>query len=94
MGPEPKPFFNQEPWDLPVQVDDRIYTPPRLQKLQPNGMSWVRFHDLLTDIEVALVEAAARRGLSLRRRGKIDDDGHTGVDPQRQKRGNDCALEK
>lgn len=90
-----RPFFYQEPWDLPVEVEGRRYTPADLTTLQGHGMSPVDFYNLLTDIEVALIEAAARRGISLRRRGRVDDDdddGHTGAHPQRQKGGEDCAL--
>lgn len=80
-----QPFFYQEPWDLPVQVDGCRYRPSDLQTLQGWGMSPVDFHDLLTDIEVALLEAAARRGISLRNRGKVDEEGIAGSPPQRQK---------
>jgi len=87
-----RPFFYQEPWDLPVEVEGRRYTPADLTTLQGHGMSPVDFYNLLTDIEVALIEAAARRGISLRRRGRVDDDAHTGAHPQRQKPGDDYAL--
>jgi hypothetical protein len=87
-----RPFFYEEPWDLPVEVDGRRYTPADLSTLQGTGMSSAEFHNLLTDIEVALIEAAARRGITLRRRRGVDDAGHTGGHPQRKKRGTDFAL--
>ncbi|UOA32547.1 hypothetical protein DSM110093_02347 [Sulfitobacter sp. DSM 110093] len=87
-----RPFFYQEPWDLPIEVEGRRYAPADLTTLQGRGMTPVEFHSLLTDIEVALIEAAARRGISLRKRGKVDDDGYKGARPQRQKRGGDWAL--
>jgi len=80
-----KPFFYQEPWDLPVVVDDRRYTPADLQTLQGWHMSTVELYDLLTDIEFALIEAAGRRGISLRKRGKVDEEGNATTSPQRQK---------
>jgi hypothetical protein len=80
-----KPFFYQEPWDLPVVVEGRRYTPADLQTLQGWGMSPVEFYNLLTDIEVALIEAAGRRGISLRKRGKVDQEGNAGGPLQRQK---------
>jgi hypothetical protein len=86
-----RPFFYQEPWDLPVEVDGRRYTPADLTTLQGRGMTPVDFYNLLTDIEVALIEAAARRGIALRRRGRVDDDGHTGALPQRQRGVHGCA---
>mgnify|MGYP005988320603 CR=1 FL=1 len=79
-----KPFFYQEPWDLPVVVDGRRYTSADLQTLQGWGMSPVEFYNLLTDIEVALIEAAGRRGISLRKRGMVDVEGNAGAPPQRK----------
>lgn len=87
-----RPFFYQEPWDLPIEVEGRRYTPADLTTLQGRGMTPVEFYNLLTDIEVALIEAAARRGISLRKRGKVDDDGNMGANPRRQKRGGNWAL--
>lgn len=89
-----QPFFYQEPWDLPVQVDGCRYRPADLQTLQGWSMSPVDFHNLLTDIEVALIEAAGRRGISLRKRGKVDVEGNAGSPPQRQKGGFGRALEE
>ncbi len=80
-----EPFFYQEPWDLPVVVDGRRYHPADLQTLQGCGMSPVEFYNLLTDIEVALIEAAGRRGISLRNRGKVDQEGNAGGPPQRKR---------
>ena len=80
-----KPFFYQEPWDLPIVVDGRRYTPADLQTLQSWHMSSVEFYDLLADIEFALIEAAGQRGISLRKRGKVDEEGNAGFAPQRQK---------
>lgn len=80
-----KPFFYQEPWDLPVVVGGRRYTPADLQTLQGWGMSPVEFYNLLTDVEVALIEAAGRRGISLRKRGKVDQEGNAGGLLQRRK---------
>ncbi|NVK20525.1 MAG: hypothetical protein HWE30_17660 [Methylocystaceae bacterium] len=87
-----KPFFYEEPWDLPIEVESRTYTPADLFSLQTDGMSSLDFHNLLTDSEVALIEAAVRRGIALRKRGKVDDVEHAGTHPQRQKRKSDCRL--
>lgn len=87
-----RPFFYQDPWDLPVVVDGCRYTPADLSTLQGFGMSPVDFYNLLTDIEVALIEAAARRGITLRKRGKVDGEGNTGNFPQRQRGWDGCAL--
>lgn len=87
-----QPFFYQEPWDLPVQIDGCRYRPADLQTLQGWGMSPVDFHNLLTDIEVALLEAAARRGISLRKRGKVDDEGKGGMPLQHQRSADGRAL--
>lgn len=67
-----RPFFFQDPWDLPVVVDGRTYRPADLMSLQMGRMSVVEFFALLTDIEVALIEAAGRRGICLVNRGKVD----------------------
>lgn len=87
-----QPFFYQEPWDLPVVVNGRRYRPADLSTLQGHGLSPVEFYDLLTDVEVALIEAAGRRGISLRKRGKVDEEGNAGAPPQRQKGFSSCAL--
>ena len=87
------PFFYEEPWDLPVEVQGRRYPPAELETLQSSGMSSVDFFNLLTDIEVALIEAAARRGIALRKRKGVDDD-HTGSHPQRHKRGRGRAVKE
>ncbi|QDY69309.1 hypothetical protein [Qingshengfaniella alkalisoli] len=81
-----RPFFNQEPWDLPVVVNGRTFGPNELETLQGRGMSSVEFYDLLTDIEAALIEAAVRRGIRLKKRGKLDDDPTTGTPSQRRRR--------
>lgn len=80
-----QPFFHQEPWDLPVEVDGCRYPPHSLETLQPSGRSVVEFHDLLTDIEAALIEAAARRGITLHKRGKVDSVGSSSPLPERQR---------
>ncbi|MCA0940865.1 hypothetical protein LCM28_13380 [Salipiger pacificus] len=87
-----KPFFNQEPWDLPVRVNGRLYPPTALETLQGHNMSAIDFYGLLTDIEVALIEAAARRGITLRKRGTIDEDTGSDASPQRRKRMNCRSL--
>lgn len=80
-----EPFFYQEPWDLPVVVDGRKYRPIDLVTFQGWRMSPVEVYDLFTDIEAALIEAAGRRGISLRKRGMVDEEGNAGAPPQRQK---------
>lgn len=87
-----RPFFYQEPWDLPVVVDGRRYPPQELHRLQMGKMSVVDFYALLTDIEAALIEAAARRGITLRNRGKVDEEGSPAPSPQRQRGVNGRAL--
>lgn len=79
------PYFYQPPWDLPVVVNDRRYRPVDLRTLQGHGMTTVDYYDLLTDIEAALIEAAARRGITLRKRGKVDDEAGPPPSPQRQR---------
>lgn len=88
-----QPFFYQAPWDLPVEVDGRRYAPATLCTLQGWGMSSVDFYDLLTDIEVKLIEAAARRGITLRKRGNVDEEGDMGAPTQRQRGDNGFALD-
>lgn len=87
-----KPFFYQEPWDLPVVVGDRRYRPADLQTLQGWGMSSVEFFNLLTDIEVAIIEAAGRRGIMLQKRPKVEGDSNAGTPPQRLKQARGSAL--
>ncbi|WP_152912523.1 hypothetical protein [Candidatus Rhodobacter oscarellae] len=87
-----RPFFYQDPWDLPVIVDGRRYTPADLVTLQGTGMSSVEFFDLLTDIEVALIEAASRRGIRLRKRPKVDKEDTLGSMPQRTRKAGGYAL--
>lgn len=87
-----EPFFNQFPWDLPVVVDGQKYSPADLMRLQFKGMSSVEFFDLLTDIEFALIEAAARRGISLNCRPKIDVEDNFSSSPQQSRSGQDTAL--
>ena len=87
-----EPFFYQDPWDLPVVVDGRRYRPADLQTLQGWGMSSVEFFNLLTDIEVALIEAAGRRGIKLQKRPKVDGDKSAPPPPQRLKQARGSAL--
>lgn len=82
-----RPFFYQEPWDLPVEVGGRTYTPANLATLQMHGISVVDFCNLLTDIEVSLVEAAARRGVKLKKRPKVDYEGVNDSRPPRKRSG-------
>lgn len=86
------PFFYQAPWDLPVVVGGRIYTPPDLTTLQAWNMTSVEFFNLLTDIEVALIEAAARRGIRLRKRPKVDNEDSLDPMPQRSRKSKGSAL--
>lgn len=79
------PFFYQDPWDLPAVVNGQRYPPAALMTLQMGEMSVVKYYDLLTDIEAALITAAGRRGIVLQRRGKRDEEGGYARPPQSQK---------
>lgn len=79
------PFFYQPPWDLPVVVDGCRYRPSDLETLQMNRQTVVEYYDLLTDIEASLIEAAARRGITLQKRGKVDDEAGPPPSPERQR---------
>lgn len=69
-----EPFFYQDPWDLPVIVDGGRCSHVDLVRFQGWGMSSVEIYNFLTDVEFALIEAAARRGIRLRRRPKVDNE--------------------
>lgn len=80
-----RPFQDEKPNDLPVQIDGRTYRAVDIEILQRDGMSVPEYYSLLTDIEAALFEAAARRGFPLKNRGKIDEVGSSGALRNRSK---------
>lgn len=87
-----QPFFRTAPWDLPVIVDGRRFGSADIMALQFAGLTSIEFFDLLSDIEIALIEAAARRGITLHGRPKLDDEGAFGSGPQRSRTGKGSAL--
>ncbi|OIQ31379.1 MAG: hypothetical protein BM559_13010 [Roseobacter sp. MedPE-SWchi] len=87
-----EPFFYQDPWDLPVVMGGGRCSHVDLMRFQGWGISSVEIYNFLTDVEVALIEAAARRGIRLRKRPRVDNDDAHGPMPQRSRMAGECAL--
>lgn len=86
-----EPFFYQDPWDLPVVVDGGRCSHVDLMRFQGRGMSSVEIYNFLTDVEAALIEAAARRGIRLRKRPKVDSEDAYAPMPQRSREA-ECSV--